>query len=89
VDLRGRLANPGVREVVATAAEAIDGVNIGDGKRALPLPGAGGWWTGWASRSSSSCLLTGAVGVTKRELDERYGISLSSVKRILKRARRG
>jgi hypothetical protein len=43
--------------------------------------------TEWVSRSSVTLWPTGAQEPTKRELAERYTISLSSVKRILKRKR--
>ncbi len=86
MDLRGRLSNPEVREVVAQAAQAVNAIKVGAG-HAVSLPPALRRWR-LVDRIGADAIHKLAAdadsGTTKRELAERYGISLSSVKRILK-----
>ncbi|MEP6527555.1 MAG: hypothetical protein ABJA86_10355 [Nocardioidaceae bacterium] len=89
MDLRGRFSNPEVRAVVAQATQAIAEVKVDSGDEASP-PLAGPRWRlidRLGKQIIQEVLHDSHSGATQRSLAERYSISLSSVKRILKHER--
>jgi hypothetical protein len=84
VDLRGRLSNPDIQDIVTHTAKLAPPVPADHGSTSSPR------------QTSRRCRLVDRLGeqiiqelvadsrtgATKRELAERYGVSLSSVKRI-------
>jgi DNA invertase Pin-like site-specific DNA recombinase len=90
VDLRGRFSNPEVRAVVAQVTQAIAGVKVDSGDEPSP-PLSGPRWRlidRLGEQIIQEMLHDSHSGATQRSLAERYGISLSSVKRVLHRHRR-
>jgi hypothetical protein len=87
VDLRGRFSNPEVLEMVALATQAVAEAKAGVGQAASPPPPPRRWRLVDRLGEQSICdlLRDRHAGATKRALAERYGISFSSVKRILRR----
>jgi hypothetical protein len=89
VDLRGRLSNPEVRAVVAQATQAVAGVKVDCGDEPSP-PAAGPRWRlidRLGEEIIRELVRDSHSGATQRRLAECYGISLSSVKRVLRRHR--
>lgn len=89
MDLRGRLSNPGSREIVELAARTIDGVEVGGNEVASPGPAPRRWRLvdRLGARIMHDLLHDSCSGATNQELADHYGIGLSSVKRLLKRVR--
>ena len=88
VDLRGRISNREVREDLALAAQAVAHVKINDGSTASP-PSVRRRWRivdRLGEQIIDDLYRDSHAGASKRELAERYGVSLSSVKRVLKRS---
>ena len=90
VDLRGRLSNPEAIEAVtlarlAMAGRKVDGASVGAAPR-----GTRPWRLvdGLGDQLITDLLRDGRAGATKLSLAKRYGISLSSVKRIFRTQRR-
>ncbi len=89
VELRGRLSNPEAVETVALATQAMTGIKIHHGSTAS-RPVAHRRWRlvdRLGEQIISDLLRDSGVGATQRTLAERYGISLSSVKRLTRRPR--
>jgi hypothetical protein len=88
VDLGGCYSNPKALEATALAAQAIDGIKI-DSPRPSPSPAAQRWrlLDRLGEQIVNDLLEDRRLGMTNLRLVEQYSISLSSVKRILKRAR--
>ena len=87
MDLRGRFSNPETVETVALAAQAIAGVKIHHGSTAS-RPLAHRRWRlvdRLGEQIISDLLRDSGMGTTQLKLAERYGISLSSVKRLTRR----
>jgi len=86
VELRGRLSNSQVLEAVALAAQAVDGVKIEAGQVPSP-PRAPRRWR-LVDRLGEHIILQllqdRRGGLTKQALADRYDVSLSSIKRILR-----
>jgi DNA invertase Pin-like site-specific DNA recombinase len=91
VDLRGRFSNPEVRAVVGQVAQLADGIKVEEDQQERPAlaPQRQRWRL--VDRLSEQIipdlLRDRQRGTTHRALAERYGISLSSVKRVLRRHR--
>jgi hypothetical protein len=89
VDLRGRLSNPGIRDIVAHTAKLVSRVSVDHGSTSAPRRTARRWRL--VDRLGEQIILeivrSSHAGTTHRALAERYGISLSSVKRVLRRHR--
>jgi hypothetical protein len=91
VDLRGRLSNPDMREVVASAAQAVSCIQADDGQGSSS-PSAPRRWKlvdRLGEQILRDLLKDSGTGATKHALAQRYGISLSSVKRLLRRDQSG
>jgi hypothetical protein len=89
VDLRGRFSNPEVRAVVAKATLSIAGVKVDCGDEASP-PLSGprrSLIDRLGEQIIQEMIHDSHSGATQRGLAERYGISASSVKRVLRRHR--
>jgi DNA invertase Pin-like site-specific DNA recombinase len=88
VELRGCYSNPQAQEALALAAQAINGIKI-DSAPPSPAPTPRRWRLvdRLGEQVIRELLEDRRSGMTKRALVERYGISISSVKRILKRER--
>jgi hypothetical protein len=85
VELRGRYSNPEVREAVALAAQAVAGIKAEDRQVVSPTPPRRWRLVDRLGQQVIRQLLADRrAGATKRELVERYGISMGSVKRILR-----
>ncbi|MGH3459934.1 MAG: hypothetical protein ACRDP9_00535 [Kribbellaceae bacterium] len=87
VDLRGRLSNPAGREAVALAARAMARI-AAHSNHASAAPTAPRRWRlvdRLADQDIQSLLFDNRSGLTQQVLAERYGISLSSVKRLLRK----
>jgi DNA invertase Pin-like site-specific DNA recombinase len=86
VELRGCYSNPEAQEAVALAEQAIDAL-AAEGTPPCPSAPVRRWRL--ADRLDEQIirklLADQRSGATRRELVERYGISMSSVKRILRR----
>jgi DNA invertase Pin-like site-specific DNA recombinase len=89
VDLRGRLSNPEAVETVALATQAIAGVKIHHGSTASRPVARRRWQLvdRLGEQIISDLIRDSGMGATQRTLAERYGISLSSVKRLTRRPR--
>jgi hypothetical protein len=88
VELRGRLSNPQAREIVTLAAQAFDNVAGENAQTGLPRSVTRRWRVIDRGHQVISELLADRhAGATKPALAARHGISVSSVKRILKRER--
>jgi hypothetical protein len=87
VELRGRLSNPQAREIVTLAAQAFDNVAGENAQTGLPRSVTRRWRVidRLGHQVISELLADRHAGATKPALAARYGISVSSVKRILKR----
>jgi DNA invertase Pin-like site-specific DNA recombinase len=91
VDLRGRFSNPEVRAVVVQVAQLADGIKVEEDQNERPAlaPQRQRWRL--VDRLSEQIirdlLRDRQTGTTHRALAERYGISLSSVKRVLRQHR--
>jgi DNA invertase Pin-like site-specific DNA recombinase len=87
VDLRGRLSNPDVQDVVGHAAQAVACGKVERGSTASPPPAGRRWRL--VDRLSEQIirdlLRDRSAGTSQRKLAERYGISVSTVKRLSKR----
>jgi hypothetical protein len=93
VELRGRLSNPAVAAHVAEVGQLADGIKA-DTRRQSTLPTAPTtlhrrWRLVDRLGEQIICDLRrdGRSGVSQRMLAERYGISVSSVKRLLRKRR--
>jgi hypothetical protein len=87
VDLRGRLSNTDIRDVVAHAAQAVTGSKIDHESTASP-PLSGRRWRlvdRLGEQILRDMLRDSRMGTTQQRLAERYGVSVSSVKRLSKR----
>lgn len=90
MDLRGRLSNPDAVEAVALAGQAMTGRRV-DGATGSATPRATLPWRlvdRLGDQLITDLLRDGRAGATKLSLAKRYGISLSSVKRIFRTQRR-
>jgi hypothetical protein len=88
-NLRGRFSNPEVRAAVAQATQAVAGVKVDCGDEASP-PVAGPRWRlvdRLGEQTIREMLRDSHSGATQGRLAERYCISLSSVKRLLRTSR--
>jgi hypothetical protein len=86
VDLRGRLSNPAIREVVAHTARAVAcEIDAGQHHSAQPARRRCRRLVDRLGQEVTSDLLRDSCsGISKGLLADRYGISLSSVERILR-----
>lgn len=84
VELRGRYSNPQTGEALELAAQAIDGVKGDVPPASSSAPRRWRLVDRLGEQVIRKLLADRRAGATKRELIERYGISRSSVKRILK-----
>ena len=86
VDLSGRLSNPLVRDTVEQAARAVEGITAQPGHHAATRPAGGPWRL--VDRLGEQVILEllreRRRGTSQRALAQRYGISLSSVKRLVR-----
>ena len=83
----GRLySNPDVRDIVAHAAQAVTHVKLDHYRAASPLSARRRWRLvdRLGEQIIRELLTDSRAGTPQRELAERYGISVSSVKRILR-----
>jgi DNA invertase Pin-like site-specific DNA recombinase len=91
VDLRGRFSNPEVRAVVVQVAQLAAGIKVEENQqeRAALAPQRQRWRLvdRLGEQIIRDLLRESRTGTTHRALVERYGISLSSVKRVLRRHR--
>jgi DNA invertase Pin-like site-specific DNA recombinase len=88
VELRGCYSNPQAIEALALAEHTIKDVKIDGGRVYSSTPPRRGRLVDRLGEQIIRQLLEERrAGATKRELVERYGISMSSVKRILRRKR--
>jgi hypothetical protein len=85
VDLRGRLSNPHYRDIVADTAKVVSGLGNDDGSTASPVR-ARHWRIvdRLGEEVARELRRDSRAGTPQRKLAERYGISVSSVKRILR-----
>ena len=86
MDLRGRLSNPHYRDILADTARVVNGLEIDHGSTASPTR-ARNWRVvdRLGEQVIRELLRDSRDGTSQRELAERHGISLSSVKRILRK----
>jgi DNA invertase Pin-like site-specific DNA recombinase len=91
VDLRGRFSNPEVRAVVVLVAQLAAGIKVEeDQQERLALAPQRQRWRlvdRLGEQIIRDLLRDRHAGTTHRALAERYGISVSSVKRVLRRHR--
>jgi hypothetical protein len=91
VDLRGRFSNPEVLAVVVQVAQLADGIKVEDDQHERPAlaPQRQRWRLvdRLSEQTIQDLLRDRWTGTTHRALAERYGVSLSSVKRVLRRHR--
>jgi hypothetical protein len=88
VDLRGCYSNPQAIEVVALAEQTINDIKIDRGRSCFPDPPPRWRLTDRLGEQIIFQIVNDRrSGMTMLALAEHYGISVSSVKRILKRAR--
>jgi hypothetical protein len=91
VDLRGRFSNPEVRAMVLQVAQLADGIKVEEDQQERPAlaPQRQRWRLvdRLGEQTIQDLLKDRRAGTTQRRLAERYGISLSSVKRVLRRHR--
>ena len=91
MDLWGRFSNPEVRAVVAQVAQLADAIKVEEGQQERPAlaPQRQRWRLvdRLGEQIIRDLLRDSRTGTTHRALAERYGISLSSVKRVLRRHR--
>ncbi|MEP6527852.1 MAG: hypothetical protein ABJA86_11885 [Nocardioidaceae bacterium] len=89
MDLRGRFSNPEVRAVVGQATQANARVKVESGDEASPRLSGQRWRLidRLGEQIIQEMLHDSHSGATQRSLAERYGVSLSSVKRVLRRHR--
>jgi hypothetical protein len=87
VDLRGRFSNPEALETVALAAQAVDGIQKDGSQVASAAPPLRRWRLvdRRGEEIISDLIRESHSGATRRVLAQRYQISLSSVKRVLRR----
>jgi hypothetical protein len=86
VELVGRYSNPRSLETVSQAAEAITNIEPKTSQAVSNLRVHGPWRLRdrLGEQVIASILRDSQAGTTQRRLAERYGISLSSVKRVLR-----
>jgi hypothetical protein len=88
VDLRGRFSNPEVRAMVVQVAQLAAGINVQEDQRERPAlaPQRQRWRLvdRLGEQVIGDLLRDRHAGATQCALAERYGISLSSVKRLLR-----
>jgi hypothetical protein len=86
VELRGRLSNPHIRDIFADTARVVNGLEIVDGSTASPRSTRRPWRVvdRLGEQNISDLLRNSRAGTTQRVLAKRYGISESSVKRLLR-----
>ena len=79
-------SNPHVRDTVAHAAQAVTNVKLDHYSTASPLSARRRWRLvdRLGEQTIRDLLRDSQAGTPKRELAKRYGISVSSVKRILR-----
>jgi hypothetical protein len=91
VDLRGRFSNPEIRAMVAQVAQLAAGINVEEDQQehSALAPQRQRWRLvdRLGEQIIQEMLHDSHWGATQRSLAERYGISLSSVKRVLRRHR--
>jgi hypothetical protein len=87
VDLRGRLSNPDIRGIVWHAAQVIAGFKIDPGSTASHSGAPKRWRLvdRLGEQIIRDLLRDSRAGTTQQRLAERYAISVSSVKRLLRR----
>ena len=80
-------SNPDVRDIVAHAAQAVTHVKLDHYSAASPLSARRRWRLvdRLGEQIIRQLLTDSRAGTPQRELAERYGISLSSVKRLSRR----
>jgi hypothetical protein len=86
VELVRLYSNPDVRDIVAHAAQAVTHVKLDHYRAASPLSARRRWrlLDRLGEQIIRELLTDSRAGTPQRELAERYGISVSSVKRILR-----
>ena len=89
MDLRGRFSNPEVRAVVASIGKLTARINSDHSHTAAPTQAPRRWRLvdRLGAQVIGDLLRDRHAGATHHALAERYGISLSSVKRVLRRHR--
>lgn len=89
VDLRGRLSNPDIRELVTSVGQLAAWIKSDHTQAAIRMQAPRRWRLvdRLGERNILELLRDSSTGTTHRGLAERYGISLSSVKRLLRRHR--
>jgi hypothetical protein len=89
VDLRGRLSNPNIRDVIEYSAQAVAHVEIDDGSTASPRRTRRPWQLvdRLGEQLIHELLRNSRAGTNQRRLAEKSGISESSVKRLLRTSR--
>jgi hypothetical protein len=85
VELRGRLSNPAVAALVAAVGQVTAGTTADASGHATPVPRRWRLVDRLGEKMIRDLLRDRRLGHTQRQLAERYGISLSSMKRILRR----
>jgi DNA invertase Pin-like site-specific DNA recombinase len=85
VDLRGRLSNPLIAGKVREAGAAVAGVKGADPEATRAISRGRRWRIvdRMGQQIINDLIADRSTGVSKAKLAERYGISLSSVKRLL------
>jgi hypothetical protein len=88
MELRGRLSNPEAAETVASAAEAVARIKVDAARVVLPRPATRRWRLvdRLGEQDIRKLVADRRAGATMRALAERHGISLSSVKRLVRHA---
>jgi hypothetical protein len=86
VELVRLYSNPDVPDIVARAAQAVTHVRLDHNSAASPLSARRRWRLvdRLGEQVIRELLTESRAGTPQRELAERYGISVSSVKRILR-----
>ncbi|MEP6527857.1 MAG: hypothetical protein ABJA86_11910 [Nocardioidaceae bacterium] len=89
VELKGRFSNPDVREVVASVGHLAAGINSDHSHTAAPTQAPRRWRLvdRLGEQVIGDLLRDRHAGATHHALAERYGISVSSVKRVMRRHR--
>lgn len=87
MDLRGRLSNPQALENVGLAAQALAAIKPDAGQTSSPPPAPRRWRIvgRLGEQTIRDLLRDNRSGMTMRALAQRYGISVSSGKRLRKR----
>jgi DNA-binding transcriptional regulator YiaG len=84
----GVLSNPEAQEVLAQAAQTVAGITFGTEQTATPSQSRRWRLVDRLGRQAIHELLRDSqAGITQKELATRYGISVSSVKKLLSSTR--